>query len=70
MLVLFRPGRGQLAGPGNVSGGERRSLRGLFFRLSPRRRPALPGRIEVRVSDELFGVFTIEHFSLAKGGKQ
>ncbi len=30
----------------------------------------LPGRIEVRVSDELFGVFAIERFAFAKGGKK
>ena len=30
----------------------------------------LPGRMEVRVSDELFGVFAIERFTFAKGGKK
>ena len=30
----------------------------------------LPGRMEVRISDERFGVFAIEHFAFAKGGKK
>ena len=30
----------------------------------------LPGRMEVRIADELFGVFAIEHFAFAKGGKK
>ena len=58
MLVLFRSGPGRAAGPGNVSGGQRRSLRGLFFRLPRRGRPPAAGADgSPHRPTVLFGVF-------------
>ena len=67
----FDPAEGDLLALEMYPERERRSLRGLFLRLSPTwTAGCLPGRMEVRVGDESFGVFALEQFTFEKGGEE